>query len=742
MRSVGSTPGRARGCARTAPARPRRDKRRRTTIVAWGACMRLPAVLRSTLLVAVCAAVFLPASTLADENQGWQTDETHIHSNFGLTMFQTISSRITVPVTTLLHNSRSTITGVRWSCESDVKQTIPTSFKGTGASEETFTVNLTIDPSLCPKGWQEIRVTSDATLPDGSREFTTSRECVNIATGNGTSQNYCGGPTVAGRCGGGAWYAATDYLIGFVDCRDWLKASSTGAGFRPGDKIRVRTQSTGGGSAAFDPAFHSADPGAGIQSTPPSNAWTTITVPSLPPGMRKLHLRDRLLGYSGAVVMPLKIIASDTTAPTAPGGLATSNVTATGATLGWTASSDSVGVDHYEVFADGVLVGSTKALTFDVTGLTCGTAHVLGVQARDAANNVSTRSELTVTTAVCPGDTQAPSAPANVRAAATAATSITLAWDAATDDVGVTGYKVFRDGVFVADVTTGTSFPVTGLSCATSYILEVSAFDAAGHDGPRGSLTATTSSCPPTGDTTVPSTPANLHSTDSTQTTATVAWDAAQDNVGVAGYLVFLDGNQVGDVGGDVLSFTYDGLSCSTTHTAEVKAYDATGNKSASSASLGFTTAACASATTTVTAAADAYVDSSRRSSNFGAATVLFLEGDPVRHVFMRFAVPAGTPTRAALRFWSNTSSSSGFSVSVATASWAESTLTFRNAPAFGAAIATNESITVGSNSIEIPVGQLTPGADVTLVLTRTVSARTDIQSKENTNKPALVITT
>jgi chitodextrinase len=704
--------------------------------------MRLPAVLRSTLLVTVCAALFLPASTLADENQGWQNDETHIHSNFGLTMFQTISSRITVPVTTLLHNSRSTITGVRWSCEADVKQTIPTSFKGTGAGEETFTVNLTIDPSLCPKGWQEIRVTSDATLPDGSREFTTSRECVNIATGNGTSQNYCGGPTVAGRCGGGAWYAATEYLIAFVDCRDWLRASSAGAGFHPGDKIRVRTQSTGGGSAAFDPAFHAADPGAGIQSTPPSNAWTTITVPSLPPGMRKLHLRDRLLGYSGAVVMPLKIIASDTTAPTPPGGLATSNVTATGATLGWTASSDSVGVDHYEVFADGVLVGSTKALTFDVTGLTCGTAHLLGVQARDAANNVSTRSELTVRTADCPTDTQAPSAPANLRPTATAATSITLAWDAANDDVGVTGYKVFKDDAFVADVTAGTSFAFGGLTCGTSYLLEVSAFDAAGNLGARGSLTAKTSACPPTGDTTAPSAPANLRSTGATQTTATVAWDAAQDNVGVAGYVVFLDGIQVADVG-NVLTFTYNGLSCGTPHSAQVKAYDAAGNASGLSTAFGFTTAACPGATTTVTPAADAYVDSGRPSSNFGAATVLFLEGDPVRHVFMRFAVPAGTPTSAALRFWSNTSSSSGFSVSVATAStWAESTLTFQNAPAFGAAIATKASITVGSNSIAIPIEQLTPGADVTLVLTRTASSRTDIQSKENTNKPALVITT
>jgi hypothetical protein len=109
----------------------------------------------------------------------------------------------------------------------------------------------------------------------------------------------------------------------------------------------------------------------------------------------------------------------------------------------------------------------------------------------------------------------------------------------------------------------------------------------------------------------------------------------------------------------------------------------------------------------------------------------------------LRFAVPAGTPKSAVLRFWSNTSSSSGVSVSVATVStWAESTLTFSNAPTFGAAIATKPSITVGSNDIAIPVAQLTPGAAVTLVITRTATLRTDIQSKENTNKPALVITT
>ncbi|HEY8373043.1 MAG TPA: glycoside hydrolase family 18 chitinase [Pseudonocardiaceae bacterium] len=77
-------------------------------------------------------------------------------------------------------------------------------------------------------------------------------------------------------------------------------------------------------------------------------------------------------------------------------------------------------------------------------------------------------------------DTQAPTAPANLRATAVTASSVTLAWDAATDDVGVTGYEVFRDGTGVG-TTTSTSFTVTGLAAQTGYTFTVRARDAAGN---------------------------------------------------------------------------------------------------------------------------------------------------------------------------------------------------------------------------------------------------------------------
>jgi chitinase len=78
------------------------------------------------------------------------------------------------------------------------------------------------------------------------------------------------------------------------------------------------------------------------------------------------------------------------------------------------------------------------------------------------------------------GDTTAPSAPTNLAVTGTTASSVSLSWGASTDNVGVTGYQVFRAGSNVATVT-GTSFTDTGLAASTSYAYTVKARDAAGN---------------------------------------------------------------------------------------------------------------------------------------------------------------------------------------------------------------------------------------------------------------------
>lgn len=78
-------------------------------------------------------------------------------------------------------------------------------------------------------------------------------------------------------------------------------------------------------------------------------------------------------------------------------------------------------------------------------------------------------------------DTTAPAIPSNLQAAAISSSQIDLTWTASTDNVGVTGYKIYRDGTQIT-TTTNTSYSDTGLSPSTTYSYAVSAYDAAGNE--------------------------------------------------------------------------------------------------------------------------------------------------------------------------------------------------------------------------------------------------------------------
>ena len=89
------------------------------------------------------------------------------------------------------------------------------------------------------------------------------------------------------------------------------------------------------------------------------------------------------------------------------------------------------------------------------------------------------------------GDTQAPSVPTNLASPAKSDTSVSLTWNASTDNVGVTGYDVYR-GSTLAGSTASTSFTATGLSANTSYSFTVRAKDAAGNVSAASSALAVT----------------------------------------------------------------------------------------------------------------------------------------------------------------------------------------------------------------------------------------------------------
>jgi hypothetical protein len=96
-------------------------------------------------------------------------------------------------------------------------------------------------------------------------------------------------------------------------------------------------------------------------------------------------------------------------------------------------------------------------------------------------------------------DTAAPSAPPSLTAASTTRTGVTLSWGAATDNVGVTRYEVWRgDGnwsnwTLVSNVTGSTrSAAVSGLSANTAYTFGIRAFDAAGNKSPSSNVVRVT----------------------------------------------------------------------------------------------------------------------------------------------------------------------------------------------------------------------------------------------------------
>lgn len=89
-------------------------------------------------------------------------------------------------------------------------------------------------------------------------------------------------------------------------------------------------------------------------------------------------------------------------------------------------------------------------------------------------------------------DTTAPSVPSGLSATPVSSLQINLSWGASTDNVGVTGYRVYRGGVQIGTVT-GTNYQSTGLSAFTAYTYAVAAYDAAGNASTKSAtVTAST----------------------------------------------------------------------------------------------------------------------------------------------------------------------------------------------------------------------------------------------------------
>jgi chitodextrinase len=184
-------------------------------------------------------------------------------------------------------------------------------------------------------------------------------------------------------------------------------------------------------------------------------------------------------------------------------------------------------------------------------------------------------------------DTSAPTRPANLAATPVSQSQINLAWTASTDNVGVAGYTVFRNGSQVG-TTASTSYSDSGLAASTTYTYTVDAFDAAGLHSARSFSTSATTLSGSSGDTQAPSVSITLPTNGSTVTATTTVSATASDNVGVVGVQFLLDGMNLGSEDTtSPYSVSWNTVTATNgSHTVSARARDAAGRTTTSSVSV------------------------------------------------------------------------------------------------------------------------------------------------------------
>ena len=181
-----------------------------------------------------------------------------------------------------------------------------------------------------------------------------------------------------------------------------------------------------------------------------SNNWRIGSYGSSPGGffdgtIDEVRVYNRALAPSEVTAdMNRSVGTPDTTPPSTPTQFASTGTTQTTVPTSWTASTDDIAVAGYNVYVNGTKVDTTTSTSYTFASLTCGVTYTLGVEAFDAAGNVSPRATLTVTTVAC--DASPPSVSITSPTAGAALSGVTSVSANASDNVGVVGVQFKLDG--------------------------------------------------------------------------------------------------------------------------------------------------------------------------------------------------------------------------------------------------------------------------------------------------------
>jgi fibronectin type 3 domain-containing protein len=266
---------------------------------------------------------------------------------------------------------------------------------------------------------------------------------------------------------------------------------------------------------------------------------------------------------------------ADTTAPSVPSNLAASAAAEDQIDLTWSASTDNDAVDVYTVYRNGQAIDTVPGptTTYTDTNVQAATTYTYAVDAVDPSGNRS------ATASATPPDLTPPELVDGIDAVLTSPTSVGVRWGAATDNVGVTGYRLKRNGATIATLPpTATSYDDTAVIAGATYTYSLTATDAAGN---RSDAVTASVTVPNGGTNSPPTVPTNVTATPTAETNISVEWTQSTDDTGISGYEIFRDTTSVGLVGASADAWLDTNLTPDTTYSYSVRAIDISGLYSA-----------------------------------------------------------------------------------------------------------------------------------------------------------------
>jgi len=416
------------------------------------------------------------------------------------------------------------------------------------------------------------------------------------------------------------------------------------------------------------------------------------------PGTTGISLASRESGTNSPyLLLGLSTFVPDTEPPSQPTDLVATITGSSQVDLNWVGSTDNVEVVGYTIYRDGLPIETVSGLTLNYSdsNLTSSQTYMYSVDAFDSEGN---HSNLSNSVSITTPENEPPTTPEIVFVEDNGPTHITINWNAASDNIGVTGYTVYKDGNVLSILDSQTlTLSDYSVSPGQTYFYSVDAFDAAGNHSLQSTPFEITVSSE---DLEAPTTPSGLAAYADSPTQINLSWTASTDNVSVTGYTLYRDGLNIADIPGSSLTFVDNNVLPGTNYSYTIDSYDQAGNHSIISDPVSILTPDLPP-TLTIYPFADAYVNESSPESNYGSATSLRVDRSPITNSFLQFLVQ-GLNGRAIksvqLLIYTNNSSGIGLeTLAVTDNNWAENTIKYSNAPSMGNLLASSTSLTAGT---------------------------------------------